>query len=356
MSNFNPKITPVRALLCLSLLAFTGATASAAVANDDTHVQATATASKNTVGVADPFNVTIEAVVPEGVAVRFPEVGDQAGDFEITSHRDTLDVPSPEGRKYQRQLMLETLKTGALNVPEFEVFFKDNQNAGGAMASVKTAVIPITVQTAITAADNPSQFRDIKNVVFLDQPNVAGSLPWGTIATLGGLGLFGGVGFIVLSRYWKRLTPRQRALRALSQLSESESLTSADSKFVYEETTQILRTFIESQFDFPATRQTTEEFLAVVNADRRLDETLQQRLKQFLESADMVKFAGLSCSASVLAEAIDKAQQFVLQADEQRIASAKQQANNQFVVPPLGGLPAKASTTNTSSSLQKETV
>ena len=39
----------------------------------------------------------------------------------------------------------------------------------------------------------------------------------------------------------------------------------------------------------------------------------------------MVKFAGLSCSESVLAEAIDKARQFVLQADDQRIASAKQE-------------------------------
>ena len=140
-----------------------------ATAFNNANVQTTATASKNTVGVADPFNVTIEAVAPEGVTVRFPEVGDRAGDFEITNHRDTMDVPSPQGRKYQRQLTLETLKTGDLSVPEFEVFFKDSQSqdADAAMDSVKTAPIPITVQTSITGADNPSQFRDIKNVVFL---------------------------------------------------------------------------------------------------------------------------------------------------------------------------------------------
>ena len=328
MNRFNKTTRlAIATLVCTGMAAFTDAAASAATAFDDANVQATATASKNSVGVADPFNVTIEAVAPEGVTVRFPEVGDRAGDFEITNHRDTMDVPSPEGRTYQRQLTLETLKTGQLNVPAFEVFYKDNQaqNADSAMAAVTTTAIPITVQTAITGADNPSQFRDIKNVVFLDEPATAGSMPWGTVATFGGVGLFGIMGFFVLSRFWKRLTPKQHALRALDQLSESGSLASSDSKFVYEETTQILRTFIESQFEFPATRQTTEEFLAAVNVDRRLGETLQQRLKRFLESADMVKFAGLSCSESVLFEAIDNARQFVLQTDEQRIASAKQQ-------------------------------
>ena len=173
----------------------------------------------------------------------------------------------------------------------------------------------------------------------------------------------------MLNRFRKRLTPKQRALRAFDQLLESGSGGNSDPKFVYEKTTQILRTFIESQFDFPATRQTTEEFLAAVKVDRRLGDGLQQRLKRFLDSADMVKFAGLFCNESDLADAINKARQFVLQADEQRIASAKQervesrtqrqQTNDKFAVPLSGGITAEAGTTNNynnSSSLQKETV
>ena len=342
MFHFNQKSSSIRTLLCLSLVAFASATASAAIAIDDGDVEVTATASKNTVGVADPFNVTIKAVAPDGVTVRFPEIGDQIGDFEITGHRDTLDVPAAQGRKFQRQLTLETLKSGELNVPEFEVFFKDNQNPDAAMASVKTAPIPIAVQTSISEAENPSEFRDIKNVVFLDEPATAGSVPWGIFAAVGGLGIAGVTGLVVASRFWKRLTPKQRALQALDQLSGSGMLERQDSKLIYEKATQILRTFIESQFDFPATRQTTDEFLVAVHSDRRLSDPLQQRLKQFLESADMVKFAGLSCSPEVLKTAIDNARQFVLQADEQRIAAAKQQrsesprkqeeANKTFVI------------------------
>ena len=324
MNRFNQKFKSVQTLVCLSLLAF-ATTASAAIAIDDGDVQATAVTSKDTVGVADPFNVTIEAIAPEGVKVRFPEVGDRVGDFEITDHRDTLDVPSNEGRKFQRQLTLETLKTGELSVPEFEVFFKDNQKSNAAMTAVKTTPIAITVQTAITSNENPSEFRDIKNVVFLDEPAIASSTPWGLFATVGGLGLAGVVGLFVASRFKKRLTPKQQALQSLDKLFASGLLVRQDSKLVYENATQILRTFIESQFDFPATRQTTAEFLTAVKSDQRLGEQLQQQLKQFLESADMVKFAGLSCSPDMLKAAIDNARQFVLQADEDRIIAAKRQ-------------------------------
>ena len=370
MNHFNQKFSSKGTFFCLSLLALVGGTASAATI-DDGDVQVTATASKTEVSVADPFNVTIEAVVSEGNTVRFPEIGEQAGDFEITDHRDTLDVPSAHGRKYQRQLTLETLKTGQLNVPEFEIFFKDNQNPDAAMESVKTDAIPINVQTSIVGEDNPSEFRDIKNVVFLDEPATANSMPWGLIAAVGGLGITGVLGLGVARRFWKNLTPKQQALRALDQLTETGSMSIQDSNLVYEQVTQILRTFIESQFDFPATRQTTDEFLASVNTDQRLNDPLQHRLKQFLESADMVKFAGLSCSPDMLTNAINNARQFVLQADEQRLAAAKQQRKESpdekeqiieaIVVPSSSQFFIEAGATKTnnvhkSSSLQKETV
>ena len=370
MFHFNRKSNSIQTFLCLSLVAFASATVSAATVIDDGDVEVTATASKNTVGVADPFNVTIEAVAAEGITVRFPEIGDQIGDFEVTGHRDTLDVPDPEGRKFQRQLTLETLKTGELNVPGFEIFFKDLQDPDAVMASVKTAAIPIAVQTSIADSENPSEFRDIKNVVFLDEPAAASSMPWGIVATIGGLGIAGVGGFFGLRRFFKRLTPKQRALQSLDQLFASGLLLRQDSKLVYESATQILRTFIESQFDFPATRQTTDEFLVAVKSDRRLSLQLQQQLKQFLESADMVKFAGLSCSPEVLKSAIDNARQFVLQADDQRIAAAKQQRSEStktqeqvdktFVIPASNKISASAGAADInnaqSSSLQKETV
>ena len=314
--------TLLTSLLCAFFLVF--ATGAYASKTDKSEIKATATASRTTVGVAEPVEVTIEVIAPEGVTVRFPEISEKVGSFEITGHRDTLDVPSKQGRKFIRKLSLESLQAGELTIPEFEVYFADRRGEKTEFATAKTQSIPITVQTSITEADQPTHFRDLKNVVFLEEPTNPKSIPWGFWSIVSGTSFFGIVGFILIGRFWKRLSPKQRALRDLDQLSQAESLSRGDSKLVYEETTRILRTFIEVQFDLPATRQTTGEFLLAVQSDHRIDDSLRERLERFLESADIVKFAGLSCPTEVLREAINKARQFVLRADELRMASLKQ--------------------------------
>ena len=356
-------------LFGLSLIAFTGAAASAAPPLDDSNVSVTANISRQTVGVADPFKLTIEATAPEGIAVRFPDINQQTipqvGLFEITNHRDTFDVPTSQGRKYVRELTLETLQTGQASIPQFEIFYK-NKNESSQWASVKTETIPVTVQSAIGEVDNPTQFRDIKSVVFLEEPSTAAGISWAMWGFAGLLGGAGVLGFVLVSRFWKRLSPKQRALRSLDEVLCSPSFSRGDTKFVYQQTTQVLRTFIESQFEFPATRQTTEEFLASVHSDHRLDGTLQQRLEGFLKSADMVKFAGLACSPDVLQTAVDSARNFVLQADEQRIAANKKKLpemeiksapvevlSSRGITP---GIASSDSATFNRSSLQKETI
>ena len=330
MNGLKQNYAFVPMLCCISLLAFTTAQSAAAAPTDDASVSVTATVSKNTVGVADPFTVTIEAIAPASVSVRFPRISEQTtqkvGPFEVTDQHDVFDVPTAQGRKYIRQLTLETLQTGDSTIQPFEISYKGEKSSE--WASAKTNPIPITVESAITEADNPAQFRDLKNVVFLDEPTTASATPWATLVLVGLTAGVGLLGLIVLNRFRKRLSFKQMALRSLDEILRSESILRGDTKFVYEETTQVLRTFIESQFEFPATRQTTEEFLASVNSDPRLDNVLQQRLEQFLVSADMVKFAGLAYSPNVLQKAIDSARQFVLQADEQRIAATKNNAGS----------------------------
>ena len=299
------------------------ATASELAAESQSDIKATAVASPKTIGVAEPLLVSIEVFSPEGVTVRFPEAGEKVGEFEVVSHRDTLDIPTVDGRKNIRQLTLESLQAGALTLPEFEVYFADRRGEEAEFATVNTNAIPIVVESSITDLDDPTDFRDLKNVVFLDEPVNAKPIAWGVWAMIGALGMTGFVGFVLVGKFLRRLSPKQRALRALDQLSDSESLSRCDSKLVYEETTRVLRTFIESQFEFPATRQTTEEFLQAVGSDSRLEDALQDRLGRFLDSADLVKFAGLSCSKEVLCNAIEMARQFVLDAKEQRNAAEK---------------------------------
>ncbi len=82
---------------------------------------------------------------------------------------------------------------------------------------------------------------------------------------------------------------------ALTELSEARKLFSSNQSLLYmERVSSILRSYIESRFTIPSTRQTTREFLQKVKRTADNTATLQesrQELQACLEQADMAKFA-----------------------------------------------------------------
>ena len=328
MNGLNKQFCSFASCLAVATLTFAG-TAIAATPDVD-NVKAIATASATSAGVADPIDVTVEVTVPDGARVQFPKLTDQVGNFEVTDHRDVFDVPTDQGRKYTRRMTIETLQTGQQTIPVFEIAYRDRGDAASEIETVRTTAIPITIESAITTADQPTEFRDLKNVVFLDQPATSGSTPWWIWAIGGTFALTGPLGFVFIRKLLKGTTPKQRALKSLEQLDVG----GGDADVIYAETTQILKTFIERQFNFPATRQTTDEFVTAVQSDSRLDEGIKDRFEQFLAAADLVKFSGASCTPAMLQEAIDRARQFVLIADEQRTVAMKQKTTVKQIANP----------------------
>jgi len=83
--------------------------------------------------------------------------------------------------------------------------------------------------------------------------------------------------------------------RALGQLAEARQLIIDGRSLLYmERAAQILRSYIESRFAIPSTRQTTAEFFAALKASETPDLMhYQVELRHCLEQADMAKFAHL---------------------------------------------------------------
>ena len=74
----------------------------------------------------------------------------------------------------------------------------------------------------------------------------------------------------------------------------------------------IVRRFIENASGVRAPEQTTEEFLREISGTAELfDDLAQQRLKRFLESADLVKFAAFQPAENDVADAYRRAERFV---------------------------------------------
>lgn len=113
----------------------------------------------------------------------------------------------------------------------------------------------------------------------------------------------------------RRLSPRERALRELHELMAKGLIDHGLVKEFYVELTMIVRRYIERRHGVKAPEQTTEEFLQAVSQDARFGPDVLARLRQFLQAADMVKFAAQHPSGDAIHQAIDTAERYIQQDD-----------------------------------------
>ena len=147
-----------------------------------------------------------------------------------------------------------------------------------------------------------------------DLPDPSGAWLAGLIA--GGVAALALVGFL-LSRLRRRpetnepqLTPKQLARRELDELLAT-GLSETDVKEFFVQLTGIVRRYIERTTGVRAPEQTTEEFLREVNRQQLFSESEDRRLAAFLESADLVKFAGWQPDRDAVTESTDRARRFI---------------------------------------------
>ena len=107
-----------------------------------------------------------------------------------------------------------------------------------------------------------------------------------------------------------RMSPIERAWVELDRLLRKGLPGRGRYKDFYVELTMVVRRYIQRKYGIRAPHLTTEEFLAEVIAggDRLASPA---RLKQFLESSDMVKFAGVEATPDMADAATDSARDYL---------------------------------------------
>ncbi len=109
----------------------------------------------------------------------------------------------------------------------------------------------------------------------------------------------------------KRMSPAERALTRLDKLLAKKLIEKNRVKDFYIELTMIVRRYIEEQHGIRAPEQTTEEFLKTVSLNPDFRQEIIDRLKEFLEAADLVKFAAYKPSAEMIQKSVDTARQYI---------------------------------------------
>ncbi|MDA1048879.1 MAG: hypothetical protein O3C40_00150 [Planctomycetota bacterium] len=273
--------------------------------------------------LSDEPTLTLTIDHEQGVEVESPPFGDAMGDFIIRDFRE----PLPETRD-QRQIVrqiytLEPTTTGALQIDPITITFKDARpNGDGQPHTIETEALTLNI-LSVVASEAPS-LSDLEGFAApVDLPPSRAWVAWSIGAAVVLLSVGAAAAWLIIGRTINsvavQLTPRELASRELEKLWR-EQATRDNIKIFYVRLTAIVRMYIEGTTGVHAPEQTTEEFLREIGAGERFSREERDRLKDFLESADLVKFARFLPQSSDVQESYYRARRFVGLAEGEPVA------------------------------------
>jgi hypothetical protein len=108
-----------------------------------------------------------------------------------------------------------------------------------------------------------------------------------------------------------RMSPGERARHELQRLLEQDLPGKGQYKAFYFAITSIIRTYIERRHGIRAPELTTPEFLAAAAVQPAFKPAVVEKLKRFLESADLVKFAAWMPTGDAIRDTIATARHYI---------------------------------------------
>jgi hypothetical protein len=271
------------------------------------------------------------------VKVQKPPFGGSLGGFVIRDFRE----PPPkihDGRELIQQIYtLEPTETGKMLLDPISITFTDNRpNGDGQTHSLETEAVTVEI-TSIVGDKAPSLGELRPSAEPIELPS--STSPWLWVLAVAGVAALAIAWWLMRRRRREKtlaaviLTPEEVAVRELDALEQS-GLADRDVKLFYVELTGIVRRYIEQTTGIRAPEQTTEEFLREISREGAVEIWKKDatdgtngtnktnkgtggfmdhlsRLRDFLEAADLVKFAAFQPRSDDVAESVRRAKRFI---------------------------------------------
>ncbi len=266
--------------------------------------------------LSDLVEMEVSVEAPADVEIKPPAFGQAVGDFLI---RDYSERPAPATEKNVRRFryQLEPAHAGLHLIRSVSVEYVDrrpNSEGDGKPALIETDPLEVNVTSELG-----DEVPNLANLEPMLPPQPVTQSSW-----LGWL-VAGGVAVVVLT--WlvvrarrrrargavepRRQTPEEIAHAALAALLAEDLPSRGLFKEFYLRLTGIVRQYIEGTTGIHAPEQTTEEFLRDMRSREAFSPERSLRLAEFLEAADMVKYAGQQPGEGQIEDAIARAREFV---------------------------------------------
>jgi len=242
--------------------------------------------------IGDLITYRLIITYDSGIAMTPPPIGANLGAFDVKDYRMDEQQRLDDGRiKIESRFVLTTFTTGDYIIPPIPVEYTLPDSTEKILISEP---VPIRVKSLLADNADSADIRDLKGLIEF-KPKI----PF-LYYVAGGVLLLVIVGVLVWGKIRRRRErptgpidtrkPWEIASERLAVLKEKNYTDSGEFKQFYVELTDIIREFLQRVYEIPVLDMTTYEFLtAIIQHD--IEEQLYNRLKQFLEFADLVKFA-----------------------------------------------------------------
>ena len=262
--------------------------------------------------LSDLVEMDIEVTADRKVEITPPAFGNAVGDSERSPKLSAADDSQTRVFHYQ----LEPVHSGLHLIRAIAIPFVDRREKSEIKDQpgvIESDPIEITISTELT--DEVPDLAKLDPMVPpkpIAQTNY--SLWFGCVAAV--------VAVIVGLLWYRRRsrrgielippqTPEEIAQKALAHLLSEDLPSRGLLKEFYVRLTGIVRVFIEGTTGLQAPEQTTEEFLRAMRSAQVFPLDRSERLKEFLEAADMVKFAGQQPGVEQLESSVQRAREFI---------------------------------------------
>lgn len=299
--------------------------------SDDGQIRAAWNVSPANPQLSDTILLTLEIEADSTLHVEMPVFGSMLGELEIVQNTEQTTNITPNRETKQLVLQVIPQHDGKTPIWQTTIHYTDQRKElQGKSYSLTVPATELEIKSTVTpesaSLDNISASPDIfefHSIHFL----------WIILAVIVVVLV---IALFLLIRFLRKpataaseshLTPQEIALQRLALLLDSR-LHEMDVKNFFVELTGIVRWYIEQQTNLRAPELTTEEFLHEITQQwehrSALPPELRDRLRLFLESADMVKFARFQPSHDETMLGVRRAEEFIFQFAPQIISQDSQ--------------------------------
>lgn len=257
-------------------------------------VSVSAALDSTSIMIGDQVDITLHITCDPAVEIGDLDISalDTVQAIEIIGIGDLNEVKKTKtGSRYQQKITLTSFTEGAYSIPQIGVPYERN----GSQGSVFSPTLILEVNTFDVG--EATELQPIKNII--EEPITFWDfLPY--LIIILSLVLIGLTIWLLIRRNQrkemlaefekKKLPAHIIALSKLEKLQQAELWQKGEIKLFQSHLTFVLREYLEDRFKIPALESTSDEIIDDLKKTD-LEEDITSKLKNILQTADLVKFA-----------------------------------------------------------------